>query len=504
MIRIFNIAYMKKILLLFIPLIAACSGVKDARICEFKDGRQAAVSLTFDDGLADDFFLIAPQLNKLGINGTFWINASNIGTVSNDALRLTWDQCRAMAAAGHEISNHSWSHPNLTKLSEEQVREEVKLTDDAIERELGSRPITFCYPFNATNELVSSICNEGRVGTRTYQEAQGQVNSHSTAESLSAWLRKVIDNREWGVTMTHGIHSGWDQWEDENVLWNFYKELGFKRDSVWVDTFAAVASYIAERDNCTIKVGRKGNTLTITPNCSLDPALYRQPLTAAVTLREGVRYFEFDPFGGEQKYDLANPLCGKVINVLGDSYVRNHVRPFSETWHYKLAKKNGMIYNNYGINGSSIAFDRSEQGFGKAMLERYVEMRHDADYILVFAGHNDAYFAARQPDSAAVMMERIDVFFKKLTEDYPTAKIGYVTPWRVDKPYFPEVIARAKECCTKYGIKVFDAAAEDFVIDPNDESFREKYFQTKWDNAHLNPSGHDLVIEPGEAFVKGL
>ncbi len=60
---------MKKILLLFIPLIAACSGVKDARICEFKDGRQAAVSLTFGGGLADDCFLIAAQRNTLGVNG---------------------------------------------------------------------------------------------------------------------------------------------------------------------------------------------------------------------------------------------------------------------------------------------------------------------------------------------------------------------------------------------------------------------------------------------------
>lgn len=492
---------MKKIFLLLIPLIASCNGVKDAHICQFKDGRQAAVSLTFDDGLADDYFLIAPQLNRLGMHGTFWICASNIGTDDNYSLRLTWDQCREMAAAGHEISNHSWSHPNLTKLTEEQIREEVKSNDDAIERELGARPVTFCYPFNASNETVSAICSEGRVGTRTFQEAQGQANSNSTPESLANWLRKVIDNREWGVTMTHGIHSGWDQWEDENVLWSFYKELNLKRDSVWVDTFAAVSSYIQERDNCTIKASLKGKTLTITPSCSLDPSLFKEPLTAAVTLSDGVRYFEFDPFGGAQTYDLSNPLAGKVINVIGDSYVRNHARPFSETWHYKAAHRNGMIYNNYGINGSSIAYDRSAQGFGKSMLDRYVEMRHDADYILVIAGHNDAFFVARNPEEVE---ERVNEFFRKLSEDYAGAKIGYVTPWRVNRDGFTEITTMAKAACEKYGIKVFDTASPDFVIDPNDADFREKYFQGKNDTAHLTSEGHDLVVDAGEAFIKSL
>lgn len=41
------------------------------------------------------------------------------------------------------------------------------------------------------------------------------------------------------------------------------------------------------------------------------------------------------------------PLYGKTINVIGDSYVRNHRRPVNEAWHYKVAEKYGMKYNNY-------------------------------------------------------------------------------------------------------------------------------------------------------------
>ncbi|MBO6238130.1 MAG: polysaccharide deacetylase family protein, partial [Bacteroidales bacterium] len=231
-----------RLLLMSLPILsslAACTVVEDARITEFRDGRKAAVSLTFDDGILDHYTMVAPHLDSLGLRGTFWVNGNSIeqGEV-NYAPRLTWQMCREMSDRGHEISNHSWSHPNLTSLSEEALREEVFRNDDAIEAATGKRPITFCYPYNAQNELVARVCHEGRVGTRDYQEAQGQVNSGSTPESLRAWLEKVIAAGEWGVTMSHGIHHGWDQWNDEDVLWDFFRELAGRQDEVWVDTFA--------------------------------------------------------------------------------------------------------------------------------------------------------------------------------------------------------------------------------------------------------------------------
>ena len=52
----------------------------------------------------------------------------------------------------------------------------------------------------------------------------------------------------------------------------------------------------------------------------------------------------------------------KIINVIGDSYVRNHKRPVEETWHYKMAQRLGFAYNNYGRNGGCVAFDRTHDG----------------------------------------------------------------------------------------------------------------------------------------------
>lgn len=303
------------ILLAAAVLLGACSpknfvdgqtGLK-AEICRYRGDRKAAVSLTFDDGVSDHYTMVAPHLDSLGLKGTFWICPERLYDSRNvEKHHLTWDQARKMAASGHEISNHGWSHRNLKNISFEEAKEEVTKCDEAIRKEIGKAPVTMCFPYNAYNDAVLEFCSAGRVGCRLYQEAQGQKNHHSTPESLSSWLEKTIRDGSWGVTMTHGIHHGYDQWDDENVLWNFYRQLASRQDEVWVGTFAQVASYIKERDNCTLKVKKSGRSVIITPECSLDPELYRENLTVRVTLDGEVRLFEVNPFGGSQKFEIRN------------------------------------------------------------------------------------------------------------------------------------------------------------------------------------------------------
>ncbi len=496
---------MKKTLLCIISITSLTTGVAQAgttvEICRYRYGRQAALSLTFDDGISDHFTMVAPRLDRLGLRATFWVNAANIGSTSPNSHYLTWDQCRKMAASGHEISNHGWSHLKLTNLSPEEIAEEVRKCDDEIERELGTRPKTFCFPYNSHNATVDSICGAGRCGMRTFQEGQGQANNHSTAESLSNWLDGIIEAGEWGVTMSHGIHHGWDQWENENVLWNYFKQICTEQSRLWVDTFAAVSAYIAERDNCTVKVRGGRKSVTLIPSCSLDPAIFTEKLTAKVTVGNDVRYIEFDPFGGPQTFSLEDPLFGKVLNVIGDSYVRNHQEPFSRTWHSKVAASHSMIYNNYGINGSCVAFDRTKEGFGKSLEQRYSDMA-DADFILVIAGHNDAS-KVQDEQGHRTFREKLEALCRGLKDKWPEAGIGWVTPWAVNSPGFDTVNADIVEICGKYGIPILNTAT-DGIIEVENAEFRAQFFQSPADRAHLNDAGHNMMVTPGNKFLESL
>lgn len=202
----------------------------------------------------------------------------------------------------------------------------------------------------------------------------------------------------------------------------------------------------------------------------------------------------------DSKTEISNTQ-GKSLYVIGDSYVKNHLRPSSETWHAKAAAKLGMEYHNLGINGNCIAFDRTDRGFGVRMTERYREIPKDADFILIIAGHNDADMADTD-EKFRNFTDSLDYLCAHLKEEYPDARIGFVTPWAVDRKNFKEVINEIKTTATKYGFPVLDMAYTS-GIKVNDPEFRAVYFQNKGinDTAHLNDKGHNLLVDYGAAFI---
>ncbi|MCI9285671.1 MAG: alpha/beta fold hydrolase [Muribaculaceae bacterium] len=195
---------------------------------------------------------------------------------------------------------------------------------------------------------------------------------------------------------------------------------------------------------------------------------------------------------------------GKTLCVFGDSYVRNHRCPQEETWHAKAADRLGMKYVNCGRNGSSVLYDRTDEGFGPAMTERCKALPDTVDCLVIIAGHNDATMIHDDVELAKFRAALSDMFWY-LKGRYPDARIGYVTPWHVDRDYFDPVIATIKDVCATYGVPVFDAEKAG-GIEVNNPDFRTLYFQNRGvrDTAHLNAAGHDRIVDAGTEFIKEL
>ena len=78
------------------------------------------VSLTFDDGNADNF-AVAPVLKQYGLHATFYIPSGLVGGKGF----MTWEQLQALQNDGNEIGGHTLDHIKLGGLDPEALRHEI-------------------------------------------------------------------------------------------------------------------------------------------------------------------------------------------------------------------------------------------------------------------------------------------------------------------------------------------------------------------------------------------
>lgn len=130
--------------------------------------REKAVAFTFDDGPNP---LYTPQVLEIfrEVQGkaTFFM----IGTQIEKSL----ETAKAVHEQGHEIGNHTYTHPHLPELSSEEVRRELQLTEELIRRVTGAKPKVYRPPYIDTSEEVAAI-TAGEFG----YPAIGAVNGAAT------------------------------------------------------------------------------------------------------------------------------------------------------------------------------------------------------------------------------------------------------------------------------------------------------------------------------------
>ncbi len=100
------------------------------------------IAMTFDDGPSkENTPRLLEMLKKRGIKATFFLLGECVAQNPEIAKRIV--------AEGHEIANHSWSHPSLSKLGEEGITSQLQRTHDLIEQTTGVSMTLMRPPYGA-------------------------------------------------------------------------------------------------------------------------------------------------------------------------------------------------------------------------------------------------------------------------------------------------------------------------------------------------------------------
>jgi len=121
--------------------------------------RAPAALVTFDGGYAEQLDNAVPVLEALKLPATFFLMSSDLEAVGPGILR---SDLAALPAAGHAIGCHSHTHPDLTRLPEDELEREVLGSKRRLEEMLGQRVSAFCYPDGAHDaRVVSAVRRAG-------------------------------------------------------------------------------------------------------------------------------------------------------------------------------------------------------------------------------------------------------------------------------------------------------------------------------------------------------
>jgi peptidoglycan/xylan/chitin deacetylase (PgdA/CDA1 family) len=111
------------------------------------------IAMTFDDGPSTK---LTPKLLDLlaahHIKATFFLIGQNVAENPEIVAREVRE--------GHEVANHSWSHPNLAKMSDEGVRGQLHKTEEAIVSASGNRPTLLRPPYGSISAREKKWINQ--------------------------------------------------------------------------------------------------------------------------------------------------------------------------------------------------------------------------------------------------------------------------------------------------------------------------------------------------------
>ena len=158
-------------------------------------GGGKTVALTFDDGPGTSTDQILGILTANNLAATFF----NIGI--NEAARPA--TVRSVAGQGYLIGNHSWSHPDMSRLTAAQQAAEMDNASNEQASILGSRPCFFRPPYGAFNSTTLSLAHDRNMAVFNWSVDTLDWEARGSADPY--WVNRITSLAEAGGSQAHPV-----------------------------------------------------------------------------------------------------------------------------------------------------------------------------------------------------------------------------------------------------------------------------------------------------------
>ena len=192
-------------------------GVTGAKAIWNVDRDDNKIAFTMDCGSHNRYVpRILDILDQYNVKITFFVTG-NFAAANPDLVR-------EMSERGHEIGNHSWSHPNFDELNKNEIYSELTRTSDLLESITGKPVKVFRPPYGHLSSQARSIVNAlGMQAVRWSHESMDARNEASEANSLKYATK---DMKGGSIILTHTSAACTVAVLDQ--ILQFYQDNGFE------------------------------------------------------------------------------------------------------------------------------------------------------------------------------------------------------------------------------------------------------------------------------------
>lgn len=219
----------------------------------YPEGKKRALTLSYDDGPFADYRLVE-MMNRYGVRGTFHLNSETLSCDERPNPGKVKEADVKALYAGHEVSSHTSTHPDLRYVTAGTLREQIICDREKLESLTGNIVRGMSYPFGTYNDTVLAALP--LLGIE-YSRTTAAHHTLVLPENLLCWHptchhKQAMDcvglfeeprwqNMPlfyvWGHSYEFDNDQNWDMMEE------FLKRVSGKED-VWYATNIEVADYI--------------------------------------------------------------------------------------------------------------------------------------------------------------------------------------------------------------------------------------------------------------------
>ena len=160
------------------------------------------IMLSFDDSHEEHFSIAANDMKKYGFRGVFFVMTIAIDKPGY----LSREEIRSLVDEGHTVACHTYDHPILTRLQDNEWTKEIDESKKLLEQITGKPVYYFAYPYGAWNERVIEELKKRGI------KAAFQLSEQQSLRDPLFTIRRIMVSDTWSTAkLDEEIHTAFNQ-----------------------------------------------------------------------------------------------------------------------------------------------------------------------------------------------------------------------------------------------------------------------------------------------------